>query len=375
MSNPRAKRRGDFKLSIDPFDDSQENNRWLSDEFPCVCYQADEFLKVIRVSGNVHDLIGIQREQLIGVSWLFKEAVVPADRASLQLKLAELDNRGVTSLIHRLVDDSGRIVRVAHSLRRVTIDGQTTIRGNLLPLIVCDAGGMAVNVELVYKFIHKIGNHFQLLNLMLDSMHHKGSMLNDLELVQETTENAIELTQMFSSYLEQPQLSTNVNLSELMETVVESRAPSRRAKQIEIAFSDDGIAADATIYGDIAFLDLALGAVLDNAINASPTGGVILIAFSAPPEIPANGIVRTVVVRVKDNGSGIPADQIERILEPFHPMRPRHDGIALSLACRYIEMHGGLSQIHSCEGKGTDFEITFPIVPLLISANLRKCST
>ncbi|MGZ8465032.1 MAG: hypothetical protein ACXWXT_05785, partial [Candidatus Binatia bacterium] len=94
----------------------------MSDEFPCVFYQADEFLKVIRVSGNVHDLIGIQREQLIGVSWLFKEAVVPADRASLQLKLAELDNRGVTSLIHRLVDDSGRIVRVAHSLRRVIID-------------------------------------------------------------------------------------------------------------------------------------------------------------------------------------------------------------------------------------------------------------
>ena len=375
MSNPRSKRRGDFKLSIDPFDDSNENNRWLSDEFPCVFYQADEFLKVIRVSGNVHDLIGIQREQLIGVSRLFKEAVVPADRASLQLKLAELDNRGVTSLIHRLVDDSGRIVRVAHSLRRVIIDGQPTIRGNLLPLIVCDAGGTAVNVELVYKFIHKIGNHFQLLNLMLDSMRHKSAMLNDLELVQETTENAIELTQMFSSYLEQPQLSTNVNLSELMETVVESRASSRRAKQIEIAFSDDGIAADATIYGDGAFLDLALGAVLDNAINASPTGGVILIAFSAPPEIPVNGIVRTVVVRVKDNGSGIPADQIERILEPFHPMRPRHDGIALSLACRYIEMHGGLSQIHSCEGKGTDFEITFPIVPLLSSANLRKCST
>ncbi|MGZ8444117.1 MAG: sensor histidine kinase [Candidatus Binatia bacterium] len=375
MSNPQSKRRGDFKLSIDPFDDSNENNRWLSDEFPCVFYQADEFLKVIRVSGNVHDLIGIQREQLIGVSWLFKEAVVPADRASLQLKLAELDNRGVTSLIHRLVDDSGRIVRVAHSLRRVIIDGQPTIRGNLLPLIACDAGGTAVNVELVYKFIHKIGNHFQLLNLMLDSMRHKSAMLNDLELVQETTENAIELTQMFSSYLEQPQLSTNVNLSELMETVVESRASSRRAKQIEIAFSDDGIAADATIYGDGAFLDLALGAVLDNAINASPTGGVILIAFLAPPEIPVNGIVRTIVVRVKDNGSGIPADQIERILEPFHPMRPRHDGIALSLACRYIEMHGGLSQIHSCEGKGTDFEITFPIVPLLSSANLRKCST
>ena len=375
MSTSRPKRRGDHKPSIDPFDDSHEDIRWLSGEFPCVFYEADELLKVLRASGNVHDLIGIQREQLIGVSRLFEEAVVPADRALLQLKLAELDNSGVTSLIHRLVNDSGRIIRVAHSLRRVTIDGQSIIRGNLLPLIVCDTGGTAVEVELVYKFIHKIGNHFQLLNLMLDSMRHKGSILKDLELVQETTENAIDLTQMFSSYLEQPQLSTNVNLSELMETVVESRAPNCRAKQIRITFSDDGIGANATMYGDVAFLDLALGAILDNAINASSTGGVILVEISAPPGIPVNGIVRTIIVRVMDNGSGIPADQIEKILEPFHPIRPGHDGIALSLACRYIEMHGGLFQIHSCEGKGTNFEITFPIVPLRSLSTLGNGST
>lgn len=375
MSTSRPKRRGDHKPSIDPFDDSHEDNKWLSGEFPCVFYEADELLKVLRASGNVYDLIGIQREQLIGVSWLFEEAVVPADRALLQLKLAELNNSGVTSLIHRLVNDSGRIVKVAHSLSRVTIDGQSIIRGNLQPLIVSDAGGIAVDVELVYKFIHKIGNHFQLLNLMLDSLRHKGSIIKDLELVQETTENAIDLTQMFSSYLEQPQLSTNVNLSELLETVLECRAPNCRAKQVEIAFSEDGIGADATIYGDVAFLDLALGAILDNAINASPTGGKILVEISAPPEIPVNGIVRTIIVRVIDDGLGIPADQIEKIREPFHPMRPGPDGIALSLACRYIEMHGGLSQIHSCEGQGTDFEITFPIVPLRSLSTLGKVRT
>ena len=375
MSNPRPKRRGDHKLSIEQVDDSRDDNRWLSDELPCVFYEADELLKISHISGNVHDLIGIQREHLIGVSWLFEEVVVPADRALLQLKLAELNSSGVTSLIHRLVDDLGRIVRVAHSLRRVVIDGQSVIRGNLLPLIVSDPGAMAIDIELVSKFIHKIGNHFQLLNLMLDSMRHKGSKFTDLELVQETTENAIDLTRVFSSYLEQPQLPTKVNLSELMETAVGSRASDCRAKQIEITFSDDGIGAGATIYGDVAFLDLALGAILDNAITASPAGGVVVIEISAPPGISVNGIVRTIIIRVMDKGPGIPADQIEKILEPFHPMPPGHDGIALDLACRYIEMHGGLFQIHSCEGKGTNFEIAFPILPLRISSTLEKVST
>ena len=56
-------------------------------------------------------------------------------------------------------------------------------------------------------------------------------------------------------------------------------------------------------------------------------------------------------------------------------MMPDHDGITLNLASRYIEMHGGLSQIHSCEGKGTNFEIAFPILPLRISSTLEKVIT
>ena len=374
MLNPRPKRRGDHKLSIEQVVDSRDD-KWLSDEFSCVFYEADETLKISHISGNVDDLIGIQREQLIGVSWLFEEAVVPADRALLQLKLAELNSRVVTSLIHRLVDDRGRIVRVAHSLRRVLIAGQSAIRGTLLPLIVCDPGVMAIDIGLVSKYIHKIGNHFQLLNLMLDSMRHKGANFADLSLVQETTENAIDLTRTFSSYLEQPQSSANVNLSELIESAVGSRAASCGAKQIEIAFNDGGIGAEAIICGDVAFLDLALGAILDNAIYASPAGGVIVIEISAPPAISMNGTVRTIIIRVMDKGSGFSADQIEKILEPFHPMIPDHDGIALNLACRYIEMHGGLSQIHSSEGKGTNFEIAFPILPLRISSTLEKVST
>ena len=375
MSNPRPKRRGDHKLSIDQVDDSRDLGKLLSDETPCVFYEADNLLKISHISKNVHDLVGIQREPLIGVSWLFEEAVAPADRALLQLKLAELNSNGVTSLIHRLVDDRGRLVRVAHSLRRIMINGQSVIRGNLLPLTVSDPGAMAIDIGLVSKFIHKIGNHFQLLNLMLDSMRHKGGNFTDLELVQETTENAINLTRTFSSYLEQPQLSANVKLSELMETVVGCRASDCRAKQIEIAFSDDGIGTEAIIYGDVAFLDLALGAILDNAINASPVGSVIMVEISVPAEISVNGILRTIIVRVVCKGSGISADQIQTMLESFHPMRPGHDGITLDLASRYIEMHGGLFQIHSCEEKGTNFEIAFPILPLHISATLEKVST
>ena len=129
------------------------------------------------------------------------------------------------------------------------INGQCVIRGNLLPLPVGDPGAMTIDIGLVSKFIHKIGNHFQLLNLMLDSMRHKGANFMDLELVQETTENAINLTRTFSSYLEQPQLSIHVNLSEIMETAIGCRTSDCRAKQIEIAFNVDWYAA-TSLTGD-----------------------------------------------------------------------------------------------------------------------------
>ena len=212
MTKPLLKKSGDPRLTSRLVKDSYVEPSLL-DGFPCIFYEADNSLRILRASPNVHELIGIERERIIGVSWLFDEGVVPADRGLLKQKLLELGQSGIASLIHRLIDDRGRIVRVAHSLQRINGNSQDLIRGSILPLIVTDGHGAAIDVGYVSKFVHKIGNHFQLLNLMLHSIRRSGSILKELEMVQETTEEAINLTHMFSDYLQQPTLSTYVDLS------------------------------------------------------------------------------------------------------------------------------------------------------------------
>jgi len=360
MTKPLLKKGGDSRLTSRLVNQSYEELSLL-DEFPCIVYEADNSLRILRASANVQELIGIARERMIGVSWLFDEGVVPADRGLLKQKVLELGRSGKAALIHRLIDDGGRIARVAHSLQKVNDPEQDRVRGTIIPLAMSDGHGVTIDVGIVSKFLHKIGNHFQLLNLVQDSMRRSSSVLNELELVQETTENAIDLTHLLSDFLQQPKLTTFVNLPELLDSIIESRGLTGREKKVDLVVRHDGPLRHATIQGDPAFLEIAVGAVLDRAIGASPIGGEVLIRISVPTDIGGLGTSRTLNVAVSDNGSGMAADYINHSVEPFHTNKPGGSGAGLGLACRYIEMHGGLLRAQSKDTQGTIIEIALPV--------------
>jgi len=360
MSKPLVKKGGDSRPTSRLVKESHEELSSL-DEFPCIVYEADNSLRILRTSSNVQDLIGIARERIIGVSWLFDEGVVPADRGLLKQKVLELRRSGKASLIHRLIDDGGRITRVAHCLQKINSHRQDMVRGSIMPLAMSDGQGVTIDVGIVSKFLHKIGNHFQLLNLIQHSIRRSGSVLNELELVQETTEKAIDLTHLLSDFLQQPKLSIYVNLPELLDSIIESRTLTGREKNVEIVVRHEGPLRHATIQGDPAFLEIAVGAVIDRAIDASPIGGEVLIKISVPPDIARLATSRTLNVAVSDNGSGMAADYINHRVEPFHTNKLAGSGTGLGLACRYIEMHGGVLSAHIRDAKRTIVEIALPV--------------
>jgi two-component system, NtrC family, sensor kinase len=70
-----------------------------------------------------------------------------------------------------------------------------------------------------------------------------------------------------------------------------------------------------------------------------------------------------VEIRVKDNGSGISSDNIERIFQPFFTTKPTGKGTGLGLSLAYdivTKGHGGIIEVQSEEGVGTEFIIRFP---------------
>ncbi len=69
----------------------------------------------------------------------------------------------------------------------------------------------------------------------------------------------------------------------------------------------------------------------------------------------------TAKIRVRDNGRGIPGEELSRIFEPFQTTKGSGMGLGLAIVQRIVEAHGGRIAIESEEGKGTLVEIHLPI--------------
>jgi signal transduction histidine kinase len=71
----------------------------------------------------------------------------------------------------------------------------------------------------------------------------------------------------------------------------------------------------------------------------------------------------TVVIRVADNGQGIPQNIVDKIFQPFFTTKPtgQGTGLGLSLAYDIIKAHGGEVKVKSTEGEGSEFTIQLPL--------------
>ena len=65
------------------------------------------------------------------------------------------------------------------------------------------------------------------------------------------------------------------------------------------------------------------------------------------------------VIKVADNGTGMPEEILDKIFIPFFSTRKNGSGIGLSLCKQIMMLHRGNVQVQSREGKGTAFIMQF----------------
>ena len=92
-----------------------------------------------------------------------------------------------------------------------------------------------------------------------------------------------------------------------------------------------------------------------NAIAAMPEGGDLWIKTGQE-----NGRVR---VAIRDNGCGIPGENLDRIFDPFFSTKEPGQGTGLGLSVSYgiIHDHGGKIEVESEKGMGSEFTILLPL--------------
>ena len=71
----------------------------------------------------------------------------------------------------------------------------------------------------------------------------------------------------------------------------------------------------------------------------------------------------SIEVSVKDNGNGIPQNDLDKIFQPFFTTKPTGKGTGLGLSLSYdiVKAHGGELKVESSEGEGAEFIIILPI--------------
>ncbi|MBF0202168.1 MAG: MCP four helix bundle domain-containing protein [Desulfamplus sp.] len=99
--------------------------------------------------------------------------------------------------------------------------------------------------------------------------------------------------------------------------------------------------------------------IIINACEAMKGGGGIVISEE---ERYVEPLKRVNVIRISDDGHGIPHDIQEKIFEPFFTTKDEGTGLGLSIAFNIINEHGGWLDVTSTEGRGASFVITLPVI-------------
>ncbi len=93
--------------------------------------------------------------------------------------------------------------------------------------------------------------------------------------------------------------------------------------------------------------------VIRNAIEATPKGGRVTVSTLRKNE--------KVILTISDTGSGIPEACIDKIFDPFFSTKEHRFGMGLPLVKQVVLEHMGEIKVESEAGKGTTFNIIFPI--------------
>ena len=93
-----------------------------------------------------------------------------------------------------------------------------------------------------------------------------------------------------------------------------------------------------------------------NALRAMPDGGRLGLSVDGASD-------GDVILRVSDDGVGIPAAEVEKVFQPFRGTFGQGTGLGLAIVHRVVNDHGGDVRVHSAEGVGTTVEVQLPARP------------
>ncbi|WP_216829340.1 PAS domain S-box protein [Alkalihalobacterium elongatum] len=142
------------------------------------------------------------------------------------------------------------------------------------------------------------------------------------------------------------------NIISVLDQVIAILQPQCNIHNVQTNFTYE--AEKILVYCDDNQLKQVFINLIKNAIDAMPTGGKISLEVELENE--------HVIIRIKDEGIGIPEEKIASIGRPFFSTKENGTGLGLMISFGIIENHNGKVFVNSKENQGTTFTITLPLI-------------
>ena len=145
----------------------------------------------------------------------------------------------------------------------------------------------------------------------------------------------------------------NVNLATIVDSALTQLRAKLDAAKVSVARNYIG---GPTVHADKEKLKQVFANVLDNAIDALDS-----VAEGRRIDLFIENGGKRAVVRLRDNGCGIPPEKIDRIFNPFFTTKDKGTGLGMAISRKIVEAHEGSIDVVSEPGRGSEFAIALPL--------------
>ena len=214
-------------------------------------------------------------------------------------------------------------------------------------------------VEMARKLVHEIKNPLTPIRLSAERMRKlvkegnpnmENAVITGSETIITEVNSLLKLVSEFNNFARLPE--KKAELSSFNKLINESIVLFHGYEDVQFSLNLDTNLPDILI--DRGLFRQALNNIISNSIQAFSEKGLIIITTG----LDQSGSYQ--VVRIKDNGPGIKAGDIDKIFEPGFTLKKTGTGLGLAIVEKIVFEHEGKIYCKSIEGQGAEFYINVP---------------
>ncbi len=259
----------------------------------------------------------------------------------------------------RVPDEVAALSNRVHSLIEDVDLAQTELTRSQEHLL--QSGKWAMVGKLAAGVAHSIRNPLTSVNMRLFSLKRSlamsSSQQEDFEVISEEIRHIDTIVRSFLEFSRPPKLKMQrISPSAVVDMALVLLRYRLESYGVEVKLIREERLPE--IWADPDQLKEVLANLMLNACEVMVNGGVITIREEEKGEPPLGPAV---VIRVSDNGPGIPESVRDKVFQPFFSSKEEGTGLGLSIATRIIADHGGRLELESKQNEGAAFIITLPL--------------